>query len=489
MQQHKAIIIGSGVAGLAAAIRLAVRGFEVVVYEKNERAGGKIAVIEKDGFRFDAGPSLFTQPANIEALFELAGENMDDYFSYQPVTVACRYFFENGKVINGYTDPNQFAAEMQEKTGEPRENILRYLHNAGKRYSSLGNIFLEHSLHDKKTWFTKDIFKALQHTRASYLFTSLNTYNSKQFVAAETIQLFNRFATYNGSNPYKAPAMLSMIAHVEFNEGIYYPKNGMISIAEALYKLGLKKNVRFCFNTAVTKILYSNNKAEGIEVHNDKVYAPVIVSNADINDTYRYLLGNQQRFSRLQKQERSSSAVIFYWGIKKQFPQLDLHNILFAKDYAAEFDHVFNKKNIYNDPTVYINITTKYDPSHAPEGKENWFVMINVPSDSGQQWNELVIELKQYVVHKINRLLKTSIESLIETEEIYTPQTIAGKMGSYRGALYGASSNSRLSAFLRHPNVVSSIKGLYCCGGTVHPGGGIPLCLKSAKIVDSYITV
>ncbi|MEO6671521.1 MAG: 1-hydroxycarotenoid 3,4-desaturase CrtD [Ferruginibacter sp.] len=488
MHSQKAIIIGSGVAGMAAAIRLAVKGYEVNVYEINAHPGGKLSMFEKDGYRFDAGPSLFTQPENIHELFELAGEPIENYFSYVPVDIACKYFFENGKIINAYSDAALFANELADKLGEQSTSTKKYLNRSEKLYKNIGSVFLNNSLQKKSTWFHRRIIRAIGSIRIPYLFSSLNKYNKKKFSSAEAIQIFNRYATYNGSDPYKAPAMLSVIPHIEYNQGVYYPAGGMISITNALHKLGEKKGVKFHFNTAVERIIYSEGKVSGVVVHDQNIYAPIVISNADIYLTYKILLNHLPKAQKLLKQERSSSALIFYWGIKGSFPELQLHNILFSDNYKKEFDALFTGKTLVEDPTIYINITSRMEPGHAPDGKENWFVMINAPSNYGQDWENLKQSIRFKIIEKINRILQTDIEPLIETEEILDPVLIESKTGSFMGSLYGSSSNSKLAAFSRPANFTNYIEGLFFCGGTVHPGGGIPLCFKSAKIATDLIT-
>lgn len=482
----RVVIIGSGVAGLATAIRLVVQGFSVSVYEKNSYPGGKLSAFEKDGYYFDAGPSLFTQPQNIEELFALANEPIENYFSYTKLNIACKYFFENGKIVNAYSDANLFAKELHEKVNEPEVNIKSYLNRSEKLYNNIANIFLNYSLHKKRTWFHTRILKSIGSLKFSYLFKSLGEYN-KRFVATETQQIFNRFATYNGSNPYKAPAMLSLIPHLEQTEGAYFPKGGMINITKALYNLALQKGVAFHFNATVEKIICADNKAAGIVVNNENIFADVVVSNSDVYFTYKYLLGNDKKANKVLKQERSSSALVFYWGINTSFPQLELHNILFANDYPSEFEHIFKQKRLYADPTIYINITSKQEAAQAPTNCENWFVMINVPADTSYDDEALKVAAKKVIIAKLNRLLNINIEDHIVAEEMLHPKSIENNTGSYLGSLYGTSSNSKRSAFLRHPNFTSHIKNLYCCGGSVHPGGGIPLCLKSAKIVADLV--
>ncbi|MFN4006240.1 MAG: 1-hydroxycarotenoid 3,4-desaturase CrtD [Chitinophagaceae bacterium] len=488
MSTQKAIVIGAGVAGLATAIRLAVNGFQVKVYEQNSYPGGKLSYFERKGYMFDAGPSLFTQPQNIEELFAIANEPIEAYFKYEKVPVACKYFFESGKVVTAYADAQAFDEEVHQQLGEPKGAVQQYLQQANTAYNNIGNVFLNYSLHKRSTLRKANIRKAIAATKASYLLQSMHRYNSKAFKSKEAVQIFDRFATYNGSNPYKAPAMLTMIPHLEHNEGTFYPKGGMISITYALYNLAVKKGVHFAFNTSVQSIITNNRKAVGVVVEGENEMADVIVSNVDVYFTYKNLIGDAVMAQKILKQERSSSAFIFYWGINKQFPALQLHNIFFGKQYQQEFASIFEYKKLHNDPTVYVNITSKLEPGiQAPEGKENWFVMVNVPANVGQAWDALQMQCRKLVIDKINRILHTDIERFIEVEEVLTPPMIEAKTGSYMGSLYGTSSNSRVAAFVRHANFTKAINGLYFVGGSVHPGGGIPLCLKSAKIASEII--
>ena len=487
MRQQKVIIIGSGVAGLAASIRLATAGHEVEVFEANSYPGGKLSFFEKDGYSFDAGPSLFTQPDLIEELFQEAQEPIQDYFYYHKVDVSCHYFFENGKRIIAYADKQKFSDELVVQCNENPDALEAYLTKAEKLYNNIGNIFLNYSLHKKSTWLHKRIFKALSSLKLSYLTGTMNDYNSSMFRSAETVQLFNRFATYNGSDPYQAPGMLSLIPHLEMNQGTYYPRGGMISITNALHQLAIKKGVRFHFNKNVNQILTENNTVKGIAVQDEQYFSDIVISNADVYKTYQHLLQQPAKAKQLSKLERSSSALIFYWGIKKEFSELGLHNILFSKDYEQEFDHLFVKKTLFNDPTVYINITSKMEKDQAPTSCENWFVMINVPANYGQDWKDITNQARKAAIDKISKILKTDLESLIETESIMDPVIIEEKTRTHLGSLYGTSSNNKLAAFLRPANFSNAIKGLYFCGGTVHPGGGIPLCLKSAQITSALI--
>lgn len=487
MSMKKVIVIGAGIGGLAVAIRLASKGYKVNVFERNAGPGGKLGYFEQDGFAFDAGPSLFTQPQNIEELFREAGEPIEEYFSYKQIPVSCYYFWEDGKRIKAHTDKRAFAAELQDKLNEHPVSIIDYLNRAEEVYEKIGKIFIENSLHDSKTWLNKQIIPAIKATRKEYIFRSMHEYHVKQFRSEKTIQLFDRFATYNGSNPYEAPAMLSMIPHLEQNEGTFYPEGGMISITNALYKLALKKGVEFEFNSNVEKILQNKGTVSGVHVNGRFVGTDIVVSNMDVYYTYRDLLQDESSANAVLKRERSSSALIFYWGIQKEFPELHLHNIFFTRNYEKEFNHLFKEGTMYDDPTIYINITSKMEYAHSPAGGENWFVMVNAPAHNGQDWEMIQHEVRVNVLAKLKRILGVDIAPLIATERILHPKGIEQTTMSYMGSLYGTSSNSKWAAFLRHRNDSTKLRGLYFTGGSVHPGGGIPLCLKSAKIVSEQI--
>lgn len=487
MSRRKAIIIGAGVAGLASSIRLAAQGFEVHVFEKNDYVGGKLSILRNKEYQFDAGPSLFTQPENIAELFDLSGENINAYFEYKKLDETCKYFYEDNTVINAYADIDAFTIELNTKLGIENRLVKSYLTESAQVYENIATVFLNNSIRNLSL-VKRNIYKAIKTLKVKYLFQSLHTFNKRKLQNEKAVQMFDRFATYNGSNPYTAPGMLCLIAHVEFNQGLFYPKGGMISITNALYNLALKKGVHFNLNSAVEKIIVSRNKAYGIVLNKENIYSDIVVSNMDVYFTYKNLLNDNQRAASLLKQERSGSAIVFYWGIKQSFLQLQLHNIFFSSDYKNEFDHLFKLKQLYDDPTIYINITSKCEPGiHAPSGKENWFVMINAPANYGQDWGSIVVNAKRCIIQKLNRILKTDIEPLIETENILDPLLIEEKTSSFTGSIYGTSSNSRGAAFLRHPNFSRNIKGLYFVGGSVHPGGGIPLCFKSAKIMSALV--
>jgi phytoene desaturase len=477
----EAIIIGSGIGGLAAAIRLAALGKIVLVFEANDFYGGKINSRQFGDYRFDMGPSVFTCPNYIEELYVLCGKDFSN-FKYTRAKNLFNYFYPDGTKFRLNDDINEVAKELACVFNTPQKHIQDYFSKASHNYRLIAPLFIERSLHRLRHLWRPELLHALMNLSSYKLMSTMHEENSRSFKDPRLVQFFDRFATYNGSDPYQAPAMLNMISHLEFSDGVFIPHDGMIQITKSLYELAIDMGVQFHFNEKVTEINIKNQQVVGVTTPKGHYSGSTIFSNMDIAYTYEQLMPSQTRPEKILNHERSSSALVFYWGIKKTFPELDLHNILFASDYQREFNAIFKEKQLTDDPTIYINITSKYVPKDAPSGCENWFVMVNAPVLNGQDWDLIKSQHRKNLIEKINRELKTDIEPLIQEEFIMDPIFIEQTYSAKKGSIYGNASNSKLSAFYRHPNFSKKIKGLYFVGVTVHPGGGIPLALNSAKI-------
>ncbi len=484
MLNKKSIVIGAGIAGLATAIRLRKQGFEVKIFESAHIAGGKIREYTWQDFRFDCGPSLFTLPELVDELFVLCGKNPGDYFNYRPLQSITRYFYEDGIEINAFAEPGKFAKEVKDKLKVDEEIVLRFLQKQEKSYRLLAPIFLENSIHQFAKLFKFRNIPALWHVSNPKFLWSMNKVNHDWFRENHLISLFNRYGTYNGSNPYVMPSLFNIISHLEHNVGAYLPEKGMKDIVNSVYKLAVEEGVEFEFGSYVDKINVEEGKATGIRSNGMNYMADVVVSNMDVNNTFSKLLPEVKPPKIYLNNQKSTSALIFHWSIVGEYPKLDLHNILFANDYKEEFECLFDKQTIYYDPTIYIYISSKMVKTDAPQNHENWFVMINTPHLGN--WKLDVDAVKKNILRKIEKYTSIKIGDRILNENIITPEQLAETTHSYLGSLYGASSNSIISAFLRHPNF-SKVRNLYFCGGTVHPGGGIPLALMSAKIAASLI--
>jgi phytoene desaturase len=271
---------------------------------------------------------------------------------------------------------------------------------------------------------------------------------------------------------------------VENSLGGYYFEGGMRSLPEALYKLGVKKGVNFRFGEKVKSLEKRESEITAVITGNSRYEFDYYISNADALVTNSELLKDGKE---IKENELSTSALVFYWGVEGLADGLETHNILFAKDYKQEFEDLFGKKIVHKDPTVYVYISSKFNKSDAPANCANWFVMVNAPANHGQDWNADVSVIKEIIIRKIHLYTGIDLSSKIKAERYLTPETLGDKTGSYRGSIYGYSSNSKFSAFLRTPNKSGKFKNLFYCGGSSHPGGGIPLVILSGRNAAAMI--
>lgn len=489
-------IIGSGIAGLASAIRLASKGYSVDVYEKNNYAGGKIKELRKNGYRFDMGPSVFMLPKLIDELFEICNKNPRDYYSYVPLDISFKYFFEDGTSINAFSDVEKFSNEIELKTIDSKEDFEKYRRDIETKYNITNEVFIENSLHIFKNFLNWETVYGILNFHKIDAFKSMNSGNKLFFKDYRLIQLLNNYATYVGANPFVAPATLNVIQHLEINLGTFLPEKGIYSIVSSLVKLAEEIGVRFHYNTMVNEIIIEteqsnikDKKAIGIKTNlAEFIKYDRIISNMDIYYTYTKLLPKEKSPKNILNQAKSSSVIAFCWGVSKTYDILETHNMLFAADDDEEYKAIFDEKSVSKDPSIYISISSKKIKEDAPSGCENWFVFITVPNDTGQNWDEIVKKSRKNIFVKINRLLNTDIEKHIKFEELLTPPMIKENYCSQLGAIYGNSSDNTFASFFRHSNFSKQIRGLYFVGGSVHPGAGIPMCLNSAKIMDKIFS-
>lgn len=484
--KKKAAVIGAGIGGMAAAIRLALKGYDTHLFEKNGEAGGKIGELRLAGCRFDTGPSLFTLPGLVDELFTLAGEDPRDHFRYLPLNSSCRYFWDDGTLLNAWTDRYRFAEEAQRVTGEPREKIIGFLDECAELYDLTAGIFIFSPFYRFDNFRKPESLNVARNFRKLNAFSTMHGVISRRFRSRKLTQLFDRYATYNGSSPYRAPGTLNVIAHLEHNMGAFFPERGMRQIVESVEGLAVRCGVTMHCGEPVLSVMKEGKSISGITTSQGIFSADTVVSDVDIIPFYRNLLNDEGAARRQERQERSTSALIFYWVMNRKFEQIDLHNIFFSSDYPGEF-RALARGEVSSDPTVYVFTSSRVVESDAPAGKDNWFVMINVPYDRGQDWTQVAGRARQNIIEKLGRRLGCNISEAIEAEHVLDPPDIERLTASHRGALYGSSSNSRFAAFRRHPNVRGRYENLWFAGGSVHPGGGIPLCLASAKIACDMI--
>jgi phytoene desaturase len=480
----KIIIIGAGLGGLSAAVRLAKSGFAVTVLEKNANAGGKVNLVEANGYKFDTGASLLTMPHVLRDVFEYAGKRLEDYLEIVPIEPICRYFWTDETRFDASADLQKTEREIERLEPRDVESFQKYLADSKRKYEVAERTFLAHSLNDLprllRPKFLKDLF-------AISTMKTLDAHNRKYFSSAKLRQLFNRFATYNGSSPFQTPATFALIPFVEFGLGAWYVKGGMYEIPKALEKLARELGVEFRFDAEIEKILIEKGKAAGVKLKSgEELTSDLVVANSDAVETYRNLL--PVRNKKIESREPSCSGFVLLLGIKKKFAKLAHHNIFFSDDYNAEFDAIFKEKRPAANPTIYVCAASRTDATQAPENCENLFVLINAPYTSeATNWKSEAAPYRDLIIKKLEKFGLEDLESSIDFEQIITPADFEKKYRANRGSIYGVSSNGIFSAFLRVPNKARDIENLYFVGGATHPGGGIPLVLLSGKMAAEMI--
>ncbi len=557
------IVVGAGIGGLSAAIRLAAQGHRVTVLERQAQVGGKLNSIERDGFSFDTGPSLITMPYVLEDLFQSANRDLKDYLDLLPLDITCRYFYHDGLTLNAWRDHGRLAEEFGRLNPHDGAALSHFLAFARNIYQAAADPFLYHSLgspFDVLKTFVRYVLQghptsgenitgvgsmtgaspvttihgcvASHAVAESMVVTGLapvmpsqpamvptliippSTFMSrlKAVLAAlspQTLdqsvrsffedehlrQLFDRYATYNGSSPYQVASVYTIIPYVELADGGWYPRGGIYAVAKALEKLACELGVTIETCCDVKRILVEQNEAHGVVLADGRVLrSDIVIANSDVVTTHRKLLSpairNKRRVRHLEQLEPSCSGFVLMLGLDKQYPQLSHHNIFFSDDYHAEFDDLFERHIPLSNPTIYVCDTTRSDSTQAPPGHENLFVLVNAPYlTTKSDWQREAPEYRDRILDLLASYKQVDLSDIREhivCEAMLTPQDFYDKYGANAGSIYGLSSNSRMAPFTR-PGNKSEIRNLYFVGGSTHPGGGVPLVMLSGKIVAELI--
>ena len=501
------VVIGAGIGGLSAAIHLTAAGYQVTVLEQNAQVGGKMGEIVAEGFRWDTGPSVITMRHVFEDLFAAAGRRLEDYFTLLPVDPLTRYFYPDGSVLDAVSDPQQMAAHIRAFADEAdAQGYLGYLDYAKRIHAVTGDAFI----YSDPPTLSRLLRTPLRDMPAVDPLRTMDG-SIRRFVSSPKLQqLLGRFATYVGASPYLAPATLNVIAHVELSGGVWYPQGGVYSIARAFERLARELGVEIHTNCRVEQIVVENGSVRGVKViplddtvgaqraaplpgqtESDFYPADAVIANVDVATVYEKLLPREavsmRRVRRLTNVKPSCSGFILLLGVEGRHPQLTHHNIFFCADYRREFDDIFRRGIPPDDPTIYVSITSKTDPTHAPEGSENWFVLVNAPPlGAAFDWTA---QASAYRHRVLGTLAKFGFDNRdeIRVEQMLTPLDLERLTGARRGALYGTSSNDRFNALRRPHNRAPDVRGLYFAGGTTHPGGGVPMVTLSGRVAARMV--
>ena len=492
----KIAVIGAGVGGLSVAARLAKAGHSVEIYEASDQTGGKCRTEWFGDYGFDTGPSLLTIPAVYRDLFLKTGKRLEHVLDVKPVDPAFAYHFYDGQQVTfaNLSNPKTYL-EIEKSFGKEAANQWRELMDrADAMWEVSREPFVESEL--KSIWSLIKRKNFLKDLRIIAPFTSLRALSKKYKLHPNLAMIIDRYATYTGSDPRKAPAVLLTIAYVEAAFGAWHINGGIGNLSKALEQRCLDLGVRIHLNTKVAKINVVNESANGLTLENGQVVnADLVVANADAELVYNQLLDVEVKSAKpervkLKRASKSLSGFSLLLGLdnsKGEAVALSHHNIFFPKDYDAEFDQIFDQKVAVTDPTIYV-CAPKDATMVKGVNKESWFVLVNAPRhdpQNGMDWRTGAAEYAQVLIKKLDAL-GLNVSSRLDQMQFRTPLDLEQYALAPGGSIYGTSSNSARSAFLRASNR-STVKNLYCVGGSSHPGGGLPLVGISAEIVAQMI--
>ncbi|MCE0483418.1 MAG: phytoene desaturase family protein [Methylacidiphilales bacterium] len=472
----KIVIIGAGLGGLAAAVRLARAGHAVEVWERNAEPGGKLKELRQEGFSWGTGPSLLTMPHVLRELFSVAGERLKDHLELVRLESACRYFWTDGTVID------------EDAAFWSHPEVARFLAYARGIYELSGDAFLHHPPGEFWRAFTLGNLPKLRHLGKVATTRTLAAEVERRISDPHLRQIFLRFATYNGSSPYLTPATFNIIPYVEAEFGAWYVKGGMPKLSQAL--AGLARRCGVTLRYGATAVKWTGNEVTAHDGSSTR--ADLLICNADAliaRTSFLARLYSTTAQRKLLAPPLSTSGFILFLGVRGCDMRLSHHNIFFSDDYPREFTEIHRDKISPGEPTIYTAVSARNDPEHAPEGHDNYFVLLNVPArDPNRPWT--YAETKDYrdlVLRRLERFGFDDLPNRIVTERLFTPSDFAERDLAHHGALYGWASHSIGASLFRPPLRGPEGSKVYFVGGTTHPGGGIPLVLLSAKMVAEMI--
>ena len=484
----RVVVIGAGVGGLATAARLASQGHDVTVCEASEVVGGKLGLLERDGFRFDTGPSLVTMPYVFRDLFEATGGWPDD-LTFERLDPIARYRFADGTGFDAVDDLDRFCAHLEAWSPGSGTDWRSFTARAGRVWDASRVPFLESPLDGPGT-LARLALRRPQDLAAIAPGRTLRDLGRR--LRDPRLRVFlDRYATYTGSDPRRAPAALAAVPFVEQAYGGWYVPGGLRRLGEAIHERALERGVRLFTGARVTRVTTSGGRADGVLLADGtRLPADVVVANADAAHVYGSLVDAPKAARRLARATPSLSGFVLMLAVRGRTPGLAHHTVLFPADYDAEFDAVFGDPGRpVPDPTLYVSAPD--DPAVRPAGHEAWFVLVNAPRHGTGRgacdWRSPGLA-ETYAKHLIDLLGERGlpVRDRLLWHEVLSPADLEQRTGAVGGSIYGTSSNGATAAFLRPANR-SPVPGLLLVGGSSHPGGGLPLVTLSAQIVAGLV--
>ncbi len=468
------LVIGAGLGGLSAAISLAQEGYAVTIHEKNAKIGGKLNVLNERGYSFDLGPSILTLPHVFARLFERSGKKMGDYIPMRPLRPHWRNFFEDGTVLDLHPEPDRMAEEAR-KVGEDPHNVQQLLNYSARLYDLINAGYFEQGLDTSKEFsHFYGLWKFLQFD----LFHSMHGGVKKRLKTRYLRDVFDYFIKYVGSSAYRAPAFMNCLPTIQFRYDLWYVDGGMYNIAVGLKTLIDELDIRVCLNSEVTEIRKGGGRVSGIVASAQFHPADIVVSNMEVIPTYAKLLGEDESFMRsLARFEPACSGLVLDLGLDIQYPQLAHHNFFFSNNQREHFQTVFRKRQLPTDPTIYLVAASRTDPTVAPAGCDCLKILPHIPyiDDENPLTREDYLAFKERVVAKLERMGLRNLRKHVVFEHFWTPLDIRQQYYSNKGAIYGVVADRFKNLAFKAPKQSTKYPNLFFVGGSVNPGGGMPM--------------
>lgn len=493
MTRDRIGVIGGGLGGLAAACTLAARGYRVVLLERNAWLGGKAAVLEERGYRFDMGPTILTLPSVLRRVFAEAGERLEDHLDLIRLDPQWRCFFPDGAVLDLREDVDAMATALEvfaPGTGSA-DGYRRFLdlsrrqHDISKRFFFWRPVGSLWDLFDARSAFQPSMMRALLDLRPG---RSVAGTVRAHAADARVAQMLDHFTQYVGSAPDQSPAVLCGIAHMQTDEGVWYPRGGTGAVPRALEALAEGLGVELRCGVGVRRILTdAGGRACGLETEEgERLEVSAVVASSDSVRTHRDLIGGtaERRFRRRRRYEPACSGVVLYLGLDRAYDHLAHHNFVFSRDPDEELEAIYRQGEPAPDPTCYLAAPARTEPAVAPPGGEALYVLVHTPYlRPHHDWKRMLPAYRRVILDKLGRAAGLSdLEGRIRVERWLTPQDIHNRYGVLDGAIYGLASHGKLLGAFKPSNRSPDVPGLYFAGGSAHPGPGMPMVLMSGWI-------
>ncbi len=481
----RVVIVGAGVGGLGAGVRLTAAGCDVLVLEAAAQVGGKLGIARSEGHTFDTGPSLLTMPFTLEETLATAGVTLSDRLDVRRVDPLCQYHWDDGTALATHADPDATAAAFEALEHGAGQAWHRLLAQGRRTWDLSLPLFLSAAI-SGPIELARRSGRPIN-PRDILAHTTLERYGARHFRDPRLRQLLDRYATYSGSDPARAPATLSVIPYTESAYGAWHPIGGMHRIAQVLSDVIREQGGELRCSTPVTRIVTEHGSAVGVETAAGEVFpADAVIANCDAADLYEGLVSAPKQAAQIAAAPASLSGFVLMLGVAGRTPGLAHHNIWFPRDYRAEFADIFDDPRPPNTPTIYLCNPVATDPSCAPDGDESWFVLVNAPRHGQVDWDA---EGERYQERILDRLDALGLRARERARTIIrrTPADLERLTGAPGGSIYGTASMGPRAAFLRPRNASPAFERLYLASGSAHPGGGLPLVLLSGKIAADLI--